>query len=373
MRFVVPSVLCAAVWSAPLSAQDSLTPRAAFDFLRAEGQRALELADLRRRVAPLERTEIYQGVWLRESGGSDSVVFDFLPFASAPRAHDGVALAFDPGLGPRMWAGATDADPLRSAFQGTAARLLLGIWRGMAPPTDPRRLLIDRQQCPGMRLRLGAESAYAFGTDGRDVPPDTRAFLAYADCERRMGPAWRIGLGVRGYVWRTPGMADRHDVESVLRLARAPPGNSTLVFLDLSWTPAYHREVLHLERPLDLGRLHLRPFVRLASGERLPFGLGFWPGGFDGFPGLGSGERRGDREVTAAVDAVHPLIGPLSARTLLAVGRTAEGGPLFGEPGWLAGWRAGLNWDTRVGLIRLEYGRATGGHRAFFMRMGRLW
>jgi hypothetical protein len=35
--------------------------------------------------------------------------------------------------------------------------------------------------------------------------------------------------------------------------------------------------------------------------------------------------------------------------------------------------RAGLNFDTRFGLVRVEYGRATGGHRAFFFRLGRIF
>ena len=68
-----------------------------------------------------------------------------------------------------------------------------------------------------------------------------------------------------------------------------------------------------------------------------------------------------------ALDLSRPLF-----RTLFAVGRTAEGGgPLSPEAPWLFGARAGLNFDTRFGLLRVEYGRATGDHRAFFFRLGR--
>src|SRR3954468_3108535 len=106
-----------------LPAQTRLSARSALGILGFEARRAAELLDLRRRESALSRTDVYHGVWLREGGASDSVVFDLLPFASAPRAGDGVALAFDPGLGPRMWAGATDVDPLRSALQGSVARV----------------------------------------------------------------------------------------------------------------------------------------------------------------------------------------------------------------------------------------------------------
>jgi hypothetical protein len=354
-----------------LPAQAPLSARPVLDILRFEARRAAELFDLRRRETALSRTDVYHGVWLREGGASDSVVFDLLPFASAPRAGDGMALAFDPGLGPRMWAGATDEDPLRSALQGSAARILLGAWRtvspGPAPPVAPPR------RCPDPRVRVGTEMVHGFGTDGRDAPPDTRELMVYADCERTLGRDWRVSAGLRGYAWRTPGRPDRQDLESAVRLARAPSGKTVLVFLDLSWSPRYHRGVLHLERPFDLARFRLRPFLRLASGDRLPFGLGFWPGGLDGFPGLGSGERRGEREVTLALDASHPVAGPLSFRVLAAAGRTADGGALLHRSGWLAGARAGLNLTTRFGLLRLEYGRATGGHRALFVRVGNVW
>jgi len=108
-------------------------------------------------------------------------------------------------------------------------------------------------------------------------------------------------------------------------------------------------------------------------GERtkeLPFGLGFWPGGFDGFPGLKDAEGRGEREVTAAVDVIQPLAGKLSFRALVAVGRTANGGRLIPDGPWLVGARAGLNLHTRFGLFRLEYGLATESHRAVFIRLG---
>jgi hypothetical protein len=112
--------------------------------------------------------------------------------------------------------------------------------------------------------------------------------------------------------------------------------------------------------------------MRLAWGEGLPFGLGFWLGGFDGFPGLKAGEGRGDREVIAALDLRRPLLGKLWLRGLLAVGRTSNGGPLLPDDPLLLGARVGLNLGTRVGLFRLEYGRATEGHSAIFIRLGRI-
>jgi hypothetical protein len=347
--------------------------RSILEILSQQGWRAVELARQRDRDTWLRREPVFQGLWLREPDAADSSVFDFYPFASAPRTRDGTALVYDQGTGPRMWSGFTETDPTRTAALGAPARGLRALWR-LLPAIDggPRDVLGPRQ-CPGARLRVGTEVLFGFGTDGRDGPPDGRALIVYADCRRELGRGWHIGAGLRGYAWRSPIASDRQDVETSLRLARIPPADGLVVFVDASWTPRFTRTVLHVERPLALGRVRLRPFARVGWGDGLPFSLGFWPGGFDGFPGLHTGERRGDREVTAALDLQRPILGKLSLRGLVAAGRTTTGGGILSGGSWLLGARAGLNLDTTVGLLRLEYGWATRDHRAWFIRAGRLF
>jgi hypothetical protein len=357
----------------PLQAQQLPWAGAILREIGTQGVRAIELARLQEQNPWLSGQPVYQGLWQRVGGTSDSSVFDFLPFASAPRQRDGLAVAYDQGAGGRLWSGFTEMAPARSALLGIASRALLQLWR-LLPQLDggPRDLLKARS-CPAMRLRLGMEALPGFGTEGRDLPSEAHALTAHAECGRDLGRAWQVAGGLRAYAWRSPGAEDLHDLEVSVRLTRAPPGDVMLVFLDASWTTAYRRAVLHLERPVSLGRWHARPFVRVGWGDGLPFPLGFWPGGYDGFPGLGSGEARGDRELTVALDVVRPLLGKLSARMLLAAGRTHDGGPLVGDWPWLAGARVGLNLDTRIGLVRAEYGFASEGHRAFFIRVGNLF
>jgi len=371
VRICIPLFLLTLL-SSPAAGQGWDPKAEALDILGFQGRRALDLAQLRVSDRWLSEKPLYQGLWLRESGATDSVVFDFLPFASAPRNRDGLALAYDLGTGSRMWTGFTEGEPMRSALVGTAAQALLRAWGQLSSLVSPPEPLLDHQRCPGMRLRLGAEVLQEFGTDGRDAPPDTRAFILYADCHRALGNSWYLATGLRAYNWRTPGRPDRQDIETGLRLARIPSREGVRFFADASWTPGYRRAVFHIERPFAVSQLQLRPFLRLAWGEGLPFGLGFWPGGLDGFPGFRSGEARGDRETTAAVDIIQPLWGKLSFRTLLAVGRTSNGGPLIPDEPWLAGIRAGLNLDTSYGLFRLEYGVSGGSHRAFLLRFGRI-
>jgi hypothetical protein len=355
--------------SARLEAQQSPPDVSILRDIGLQSWRAIELA-YQRDDAPWLRSEpLYQGLWLRDAAASDSSIFDFLPFASAPRYRNGTALAYDQGIGPRMWSGFMDTDPASSALMGTGARVVLTLWRRLSGIDGGPRDVLAPTRCPNPRIRVGGELPYGFGTDGRDAPADARALLVYAECGRELGSSWEVTAGVRGYAWRIPGRDDRQDLEASMRLARAPMGDGVRVFLDGSWTPRYQRAVLHVERPLAVSGLQLRPFARLAWGEGLPFALGFWPGGYDGFPGFKAVNHRGDREVTAAVDLQYPLVGKLSLRGMLATGHSAVGGPVLGGP-WITGVRGGLNLDSRFGPLRVEYGVATRGHHAWFIRLG---
>ena len=94
-------------------------------------------------------------------------------------------------------------------------------------------------------------------------------------------------------------------------------------------------------------------------------------GGADGFPGLQVGERRGDREALLELQSAWLVRGPVALRMLLAAGRSATGGGLFDRAGWLAGARVGVGAETPVGPVAFEYGFASSGQRAAFIRVGR--
>jgi hypothetical protein len=67
----------------------------------------------------------------------------------------------------------------------------------------------------------------------------------------------------------------------------------------------------------------------------------------------------------------YSLKGPFVGRVELATGRSALGGPAVDSDGWIAGVRAGVGADTPVGPVRFEYGVASGGRGAVFVRLGR--
>jgi hypothetical protein len=111
--------------------------------------------------------------------------------------------------------------------------------------------------------------------------------------------------------------------------------------------------------------------ARLGVGDRLPVQTTFELGGTDGFPGLQIGERRGDREALVQVQSILRVLGPVGVRLLLAAGRSAVGGGLLDQEGWLAGARIGVGATTPIGPVLFEYGFASNGRRAAFIRVGR--
>jgi hypothetical protein len=60
----------------------------------------------------------------------------------------------------------------------------------------------------------------------------------------------------------------------------------------------------------------------------------------------------------------------LLGRVEFAGGRTANGGALLADDGWVGGIRAGIGADTPVGPVRFEYGYSTEDRGAVFVRLG---
>ena len=119
------------------------------------------------------------------------------------------------------------------------------------------------------------------------------------------------------------------------------------------------------------GQLTVEPAVRLGAGRRLPIQTDFELGGEDGFPGLTVGERRGDRELVLQVQSAWQVKGPIALRWLVAAGRSDSGGGVFDGDRWLAGVRFGLGAVTPIGPVNFEYGFASTGEKAAFIRVGR--
>ena len=325
---------------------------------------------LRSRVRQLARAEAYQAVWLAPTGSGDSVAFDVSVQRSARRVA-GLGVAYDNELGGRMWVGAVDRRFLDLALEASTA-LYLGEFRKELYLGFRRNFQFGRQLMnPALTARLASESVRRFDTGGRELDPlETREAIGFLGIERAFDPDWEIALGGVGHAWHEPGR-DRATIGATARVAKASRSGGRVLQADLVWTGLYHRAGLDGEASMKFGPIRLRPGVRFGWGERLPLQATFPLGGDNGFPGLHLGERRGDREAVFRVLLTYVLKGPFVGRIEVATGRTALGGPVVDSDSWIVGARAGLGAETPVGPVRFEYGVASGGRGAVFVRLGR--
>jgi predicted acylesterase/phospholipase RssA len=331
---------------------------------------SLDPALLRGRVRHLAQSEAYQAVWLAPAGAGDSVSFHVTVRRSARRVA-GLGLAYDNELGGRMWVGAVDRRTLNLALEGSAAAFI-GEFRKELYVGFRRNYQLGRQlMIPALTARLANESVRQFDSDGDEIDPiKTREAVGFAGVERAFPAGWQAALGVVGHAWHEPGR-DRSTLGGTFRISKETPSGQRLVQASLAGTGIYRRADFDGEGYARVGPLRLRPRLRLGWGEDLPLQATFPLGGEDGFPGLHIGERRGDREIFLDLLLTYPLKGPFVGRLEFASGRSAAGGPLVDGRGWVTGGRVGLGAETPVGPVRFEYGLASGGRSAFFVRLGK--
>jgi hypothetical protein len=270
-----------------------------------------------------------------------------------------------------MWVGAVDRRLFGLALEGSTA-LFLGEFRKELYLGFRRNYQLGRQlMTPALTARLATESVRQFDADGDELDPaSTREAVGFLGVERGFNRGWEVALGAIGHAWDEPGR-EPSTLGGTARVVKASRSRGRVFQAGVVWTGLYRRADLNGEGILRLGPLRVRPRARLGWGRDLPLAVTFPLGGEDGFPGLHLGERRGDREALLGLLVTYVLKGPFVGRVELVTGRSAIGGPLLDEHGWIAGARAGIGAETPVGPVRFEYGVASGGRGAVFVRLGR--
>jgi NTE family protein len=330
----------------------------------------LEPALLRSRIRNLAQSEAYQAVWLSPRGAGDSISFD-VSLHRAARRVAGLGLAYDNELGGRMWVGAVDRRFAGFALEGSSA-LFLGEVRKEFYVGFRRSYQIGRQlMTPTLTANLASESVRRFDATGEEVEAnDIKEIMAFLGVERYLGRDWQLSVGGAIHDWSEEGR-DLSTVGGAIRAFKASRAGGRVDEGSFLWTGAYHRVSVEGEASSRIGHLRLRPRMRFGWGERLPVQSAFPLGGENGFPGLHIGERRGDREALIGLLMTYPLLGPVLARIDMAVGRSAQRGPVFDSAGWLIGARIGVGAETPLGPVRFEYGRNNDGRGSAFVRLGR--
>lgn len=326
---------------------------------------------LARTILGLRYSDLYRSVWLNPRGTQDSV--QFVPSAQRlPRRLAAVGLAYDNELGGQLWLGGLErwgrAGDIELSGLFTLARFHTELEAGARLYTGLTRYAL----APVARVHGSNFVIRRFDVPGvEDTREKVQELRFLGGLDRPFFRGWQVTVGAEPVLWHVRDSSTAWALGGRLVVQRRPDFEQRRVHADLQWNTAWVRGEAEAAARVTDRRLLIEPRVRLAWGRDLPIHRTFVLGGDDGFPGLNRYERRGDREAVVSLQAAYRVSGPASIRLLAAAGRSAAGGPLLGQDGWLAGLRAGIGVDTPIGPIHFEHGWNSEGRWASWARMGR--
>jgi hypothetical protein len=383
------------------------------------------------RLARLMNEAVYESVWLnphRLFAGADSLSelsigggrLTFAPVATiAPGRIAGVGLAYDShdGLTASLSSQNTALAEGRFALSGAIS---VSEWRqqlllvatalrrhplraenGARPGSltellpDPRfdeppwSMLTRDLLRPALSITGTRQTIRLYDTDGHEISsPATRDLVAFLGGWATFGGGWQAALGPVEHLWwdneGTPSMTFDNATGGLLRAARlfavrtSGPDQTSIPNIagEVLATNRYRRGLVSADLITERAGFYLRTRGALGGGGNLPLSAELVLGGPGGFPGLTTGERRGDRMAFASVALSHELVGALYWHFDAGRGWTSlidESSSSLGTPqaaGWVTGADVGIAADTPLGPLTISYGVSTGGRGVFKLRIG---
>ena len=328
----------------------------------------LNLGDLSERLVTLAELDEYEEVWLTPTGPADSVVLAATIRRAPPRLA-AAGVGYDSDLGGRAWVGLLDRGATVHGVEGSA---IVNLDEQRQEGTVALRPFTvgGAGLRPLLSITGAGESVREFDDEGTQFGSiRITEGSGFIGLERNIGRRGLVALGGTAYAWDAD-VPEKTGVGAELRLATGPRYWASGVFLRAAWTTGYARSLLEAQHRFRVAGVDFIPDVRFGIGQDLPAHLTFMLGGYEGFPGLKIGERRGDHEALVRLTASTRLLGPFALRLQGAAGQVATGGSVIPDAAWLAGGRIGLGLETPLGLVRAEYGLNSDSRRQFFVRIG---
>jgi predicted acylesterase/phospholipase RssA len=321
---------------------------------------------LARALGQVTESERYDAVWLSPSGSGDSVAFN-ATVDRGPTRRAAIGLAYDEDVGGRLWLGSyghplTDYDLTVGAFaQAGGLRELAQVGvRGAGRLVAPAFTATYQQD----EIRGYDATQQVLGeTKTNDV-----SLVLGGEHDEALG--WSIAGGLGARLWSAPQHPTVTSLGPTLQVRDQGSSDLPLMRADAEWTPRYGLLSIDATDPVKIGRLVLAPRLQYAIGRDLPLELTYPLGLGEGFAGLRYDNDRGDREAMAAVEARYPIWGVLGVSVEFMTGDSRFGGSVIPDGRWLLGARGGIVADTPLGPVRFEYGGASLGQRALFIRLG---
>lgn len=343
-----------------------------------EPETSLDLARVDRGLARLGQEERHRALWLTPGPGG---TVDEVAFAAravpAPDRSFGIGLAFDHLMSGRVWVGGVDRAVLGRDLEG-AALFTTGTYRTDLMLAARRRARIGGAYIPvGTVLDAFGEDVRLYDPQGRELP-SARAeeFAVLGGIRPLFETGWTYELGPEYRVWRESGigMRDAPGIRSGLR--HRVEGQPAPVFaLEAIALTRWQRARVEASFTRRAGALEIRPRLRFGWGSALPVQHTFTLGGLDGFAGLRMLEMRGEQEAFASILLRRRIWRGVKARVEPMAGIVGSGTGLFERRGalegvLLVGARAGVEFDSPIGPIRVEHGLNDRDRRQALIRVG---
>ncbi len=349
-------------------------------------ERPVHEDSLRRRLLAIGQSDDYHAIWLtpqrsatvsRTPGApaaDSTVAFRIAPVFGAREAFL-TGGAYDNDLGGRLWGGYANRALLGSAVEG-AVIADFGKYRQEVRASARRRVPAFARAVP-LVAQVGTigEDVRIF-TDSAEVAPiATREFEFAAGVGRTLERGFAVAILPYVRAWRG---ADAEVGAAGVRVhvAQDRRGSPPHAVFEADVNTRFQRAHVELTRSYTLASVDVTPVARVGWSRRAPLQQQFTLGGFAGFPGLRTTERRGAHEAMLGVDFTRRAYGPLRALVQLRAGAIGTDGAFlakragtpFGE--LLGGARVGV--DARIGVLTVQVARGinTVGGDTWFLRVG---
>ena len=251
-----------------------------------------------------------------------------------------------------MWAGGVDRRLFGLALEASAA-VFLGEFRKELYGGLRRNFQLGRQLLdPTLTLRLATEDVRQFDADGDELDElETREAIGFVGVERVLPNGWELATGPRrARLGRA--RPSQSSPRRAWRCVRSAPAGCAgeVVRAEAAWTGMYQPCASRRRRSSpDSASCASRPDCGWG-GARISRCRSPSPSAErTGFPDCTSASGAATGKPCSASCSPHRCKGRCSRGSSWPVGRTANGGALLGDDGWVGGVRAGLGRRRRSG------------------------
>ncbi len=330
---------------------------------------------LRQRLLQLGEADDYRAIWLMPSGRDSSVKFNVTPVYGAKQAIV-VGLAYDNDLGGRLWGGMAWRDLFNAAVEGAVA-LDIGKYRQEFRGGLLRRIPAMQRAAPLVAsFRSVSEDIRIFTDSGERNPVFTRSLELAVGVSGQLPGGFAIGITPIVRLWRVAGTAAVGAAGLNVRMADGVRIVDARTVLEGEVNSRYQRVHFDGKHAWDLGTVEVVPRLRVGWSRNAPLQEQFFLGGYDGFGGLRTTQRRGEQEAMAGLALKRPLFGPIRASGEVTVGAIGVGngfltrqlGTVYGQV--ITGWRVGGEIRTAVLDVHVERGFNSVHGDIWFFRLG---